>query len=137
MALLHRREQLSDGQVASAEAIRRHYTALAEEGADLEGTAAGSTHWAWQERMEALPWWWVPIKHPEPPLDRAGGLIDLKHRQGAKATYWQALEALLIESQDLRQADRRFAVPTGQASVILRSGLGDHVRATDALEGAP
>ncbi len=91
----------------------------------------------WRDRMEALPWWWVPVKHPEPPLDRAGGLIDLKHRQGAKATYWQALEALLIESQDLRQADRRFALPTGQATVILCSGLGDHLRATDALEGAP
>ena len=130
MALLHRREQLSDGQVASAEAIRWYYTALGEEGADLESTAAGSTHWAWQERMEALLWWWVPIKHPESPIDRSGSLID---PSTAKVTYWQALEALLTEGQDLRAAEVCFALPTGQAAVILRSALGDHVRSTDSL----
>ncbi len=91
----------------------------------------------WRDRMEALPWWWVPVKHPEPPIDRSGSLIDLKHRKDAKATYWDVLEALLLEGQGLRAAEARFALPTGQASVILRSGLGDHVRATSTLERAP
>ena len=109
------------------------YTALGEEGADLESTAAGSTHWAWQEGMEALPWWWVPLKRPDPPIDRSESLIDLKHRQGARVTYWQVLEALLIEGQDLRAAEVCFVLPTGQAAVILRSALGDHVRSTDSL----